>query len=72
MRGAIPLLLQYASMAWCSVKAQGQLYFYLYLTHDPYNMVVTEPLYIYIYDIISVKVNQASVEKYLPYADIYD
>jgi hypothetical protein len=22
---------QYAFMAWCSVKAQGQLYFYLYL-----------------------------------------
>jgi hypothetical protein len=29
MRGAIPQLPQYASMAWCSVKAQGQLYLYL-------------------------------------------
>jgi hypothetical protein len=28
MRGAIPPLPQYAVMAWCSVKAQGQLYFY--------------------------------------------
>jgi hypothetical protein len=26
--GAIPLILQYAFMAWCSIKAQG-----LYLTH---------------------------------------
>jgi len=26
MIGAIPSLPQYASMAWCSVKAQGQLY----------------------------------------------
>jgi hypothetical protein len=26
MRGAILPLPQYASMAWCSVKAQGQLY----------------------------------------------
>jgi hypothetical protein len=30
MSGAIPPLLQYAFMAWCSVKAQGQLYLYLY------------------------------------------
>jgi hypothetical protein len=27
MSGAIPPLPQYAFMAWCSVKAQGQLYF---------------------------------------------
>jgi hypothetical protein len=26
MNGAIPLLPQYAFMAWCSVKAQGQLW----------------------------------------------
>jgi hypothetical protein len=26
MSGAIPPLPQYAFMAWCSVKAQGQLY----------------------------------------------
>jgi hypothetical protein len=31
MRGAIPPLPQYAFMAWCSVKAQGQLYLYLLL-----------------------------------------
>jgi hypothetical protein len=30
MSGAIPPLPEYASMAWCSVKAQGQLYIYLY------------------------------------------
>jgi hypothetical protein len=33
MSGAIPPLPQYSFMAWCSVKAQGQLYFtlpYLY------------------------------------------
>jgi hypothetical protein len=29
MRGAIPPLPQYAFTAWCSVKAQGQLYLYL-------------------------------------------
>jgi hypothetical protein len=29
MRGAISPLPQYAFMAWCSVKAQGQLYIYL-------------------------------------------
>jgi hypothetical protein len=29
MRGAIPLLHQYAFMTLCSVKAQGQLYLYL-------------------------------------------
>jgi hypothetical protein len=29
MRGAIPPLPQYAFMAWCLVKAQGQLYLYL-------------------------------------------
>jgi hypothetical protein len=30
MRGAIPSLPQYAFMAWCSVKAQGHLYLYIY------------------------------------------
>jgi hypothetical protein len=29
MSGALPPLPQYAFMAWCSVKAQGQLYLYL-------------------------------------------
>jgi hypothetical protein len=29
MSGAIPPLPQYAFMAWCSVKIQGQLYLYL-------------------------------------------
>jgi hypothetical protein len=28
MRGAVPPLSQYAFMAWCLVKAQGQLYLY--------------------------------------------
>jgi len=31
MRGAIPLLHQYAFRAWCLFKAQGQLYLYLYV-----------------------------------------
>jgi len=31
MRGAIPSLSQYAFMAWCSVKAQGQRNLYLYI-----------------------------------------
>jgi hypothetical protein len=30
MSGPIPPLPQYAFMAWCSVKAQGQIYLYLY------------------------------------------
>jgi hypothetical protein len=30
MRGATYLLPQYALIAWCSVKAQGQLYLYLF------------------------------------------
>jgi hypothetical protein len=30
MSGAMPPLPQYAFMAWCSVKTQGQLYLYLY------------------------------------------
>jgi len=34
MSGAIPPLPQHVFMAWCSVKAQGQLYFTLpYLLH---------------------------------------
>jgi hypothetical protein len=32
MSGAIPPLPQYAFMAWCLVKAKGQLYLLLYLT----------------------------------------
>jgi hypothetical protein len=32
MGGAIPPLTQYAFMAWCLVKAQGQLYLYLTFT----------------------------------------
>jgi len=35
IRGAIPLLLQYAFMVWCSLKAQGQLYLYLIGTPFP-------------------------------------
>jgi len=31
MSGAIPPLLQYAFMAWCSVKAQGEIYLFFYL-----------------------------------------
>jgi hypothetical protein len=33
MSGAILALLQYAFMAWCLVKAQGQLYYYYYYYH---------------------------------------
>jgi hypothetical protein len=42
MRGDITLLPQYAIMAWCSVKAYGQLYLYLYLYIYLY-------LYLYLY-----------------------
>jgi hypothetical protein len=31
MSGAIHPLPQYAFIAWCSVKAQGQLYLYFYM-----------------------------------------
>jgi hypothetical protein len=34
MSGAIPPLPQYAFMAWCSAKAQGQLYLYLLIIYD--------------------------------------
>jgi hypothetical protein len=34
MSGAIPLLPQYAFMAWCLVKAQEKLYLYLLVKHD--------------------------------------
>jgi hypothetical protein len=34
MSGAIPPLPQYAFTAWCLVKAQGQLYLYLYNPED--------------------------------------
>jgi hypothetical protein len=33
MRGAISPLPQHVFMVWCSVKAQKQLYLYLYLTN---------------------------------------
>jgi len=34
MRGAIPPLSQYTFMAWCLVKAQGQVYLYLRLRYS--------------------------------------
>jgi hypothetical protein len=34
MSGAIPPLPHYVFMAWCSAKAQGQLYLYLQVVHD--------------------------------------
>jgi hypothetical protein len=34
MRGAIPPLPQYAFMAWCSVKAQGQLFTFTCIKHS--------------------------------------
>jgi hypothetical protein len=43
MRGAVLPLPQYAFMAWCSTKAQGQLYFYLTLKH--FRMLLTEHRY---------------------------
>jgi hypothetical protein len=30
MRGTVPSLFEYALIAWCLVKAQGQLYLHLY------------------------------------------
>jgi hypothetical protein len=41
MSGAIPTLSQYAFMAWCSVKAQGQLY--LTLTGDELHNLYSSP-----------------------------
>jgi hypothetical protein len=40
MRGAILALPQYAFMACCSVKAQGQLYLYLYILYVAHTCVV--------------------------------
>jgi len=39
MSGTIPPLPQYASMAWCSVKAQGQLYFTLIYFTCQFNLI---------------------------------
>jgi hypothetical protein len=41
MSGAIPPLPQYAFMAWCSVKAQGQLYLYFYSTASVFSFFLT-------------------------------
>jgi hypothetical protein len=41
MSGDIPPLPQYTLMAWCSVKAQGQLY--LYLTFNPFRHFCRTP-----------------------------
>jgi hypothetical protein len=38
MCGAIPPFAQYAFMAWCSVKAQGQLYLYLDISLNIYHI----------------------------------
>jgi hypothetical protein len=40
MRGAVHPLPQYAFMAWCSVKAQGQLYLYLYSVLCYYYIII--------------------------------
>jgi len=42
MSGAIPPLSQYALMVWCSVKAQGQL-FYFTLLYFSTNLVLGIP-----------------------------
>jgi len=34
MNGAVPPLTQYAFIAWCPVKAQGQLYLYLTIRNN--------------------------------------
>jgi hypothetical protein len=41
MSGAIPPLPQYAYMAGRSVKAQGQLYLYFYLTYHTQTLLLT-------------------------------
>jgi hypothetical protein len=39
MRGAMPPLPQYAFVAWYSVKAQGQLYLYLYVCNHNFLVI---------------------------------
>jgi hypothetical protein len=58
MSGAIPPLPKYALMAWCSVKAQGQLYL-LY----PYR--ATDPAHPTLRDLITVEIFYKVYE--LPY-----
>jgi hypothetical protein len=48
MSGALPPLLHYAFMAWCSVKAQGQLYLYLSL------VLATRPNQIILLDFVAI------------------
>jgi hypothetical protein len=45
MSGAILPIPQYAFMAWCSVKAQGQLYPHLYLTVFVCNALISEIIF---------------------------
>jgi hypothetical protein len=59
MIGAVPLLPQYAFMAWCSVKAQGQLYLFLpfnfnlnYTLHKRVNMLY-----------VSINLNRLKIQK---------
>jgi hypothetical protein len=42
MSGGIPPFPQYALMAWCSVKAQEQLYLYLYWPENENSEVTTD------------------------------
>jgi len=44
MSGVIPPLPQYAFIAWCSVKAQGQLYHNLTLKSDKINNHLLETM----------------------------
>jgi hypothetical protein len=44
MSGAIPPLLQYAFMAWCPVKAQGQLYLLPFLFMIIINSLIVQDL----------------------------
>jgi hypothetical protein len=44
MSGAIPPLPQYASMAWCSVKAEGKLYLYHHTLHPSHSILAVYSL----------------------------
>jgi hypothetical protein len=58
MSGAIHPLPQYTFMVWCSVKAQGQLYLYLYLFTDELYKMWKEVYVVYFKEVLLQKLSQ--------------
>jgi hypothetical protein len=61
MRGAIPPLTHFPFMAWCLVKAQGQLYIYLYL---PISVDAVQTLRLKLPLYIDLRINESLIEMF--------